>query len=120
VTSGEGVAVVCAVGPHTQYGMHMRSKYSVSMLDMNDNMKLASLLDEYLLKFTWFSYLISLFFLSYMLLYYSFFSNNYKPHSIEDHMLIFLNSFICTICLLIALVPEALFMAMTKSLGEFT
>jgi magnesium-transporting ATPase (P-type) len=35
-------------------------------------------------------------------------------------MLIFLNSIICTVCLLIALVPEALFMSMTKSLGEFT
>jgi magnesium-transporting ATPase (P-type) len=68
VASGEGVAVVCAVGPHTQYGMHMQSKYSVSMLDLSDDMKLTSLLDEYLSRFTWFSYLISVCFLSYMLL----------------------------------------------------
>lgn len=42
------------------------------------------------------------------------------PSTLEQNLLIFLKNIIISVCLLIALVPEAIFLSMTKSLGEFT
>lgn len=117
VASGEGVAVVCAVGPNTQLGMFVKSVFQPNNTNVNDEMKISGLLDEYLSKCTNFSYVIISVLFGFMVL------NRLltkKYESIEMNLDYYLNAIIVSFCLLMALVPEALYMTMTKSLGEFT
>lgn len=47
MVSGQGVAVVCAVGANTQYGIQLQSKYSMRRLEI-DNLKISIYLDGYM------------------------------------------------------------------------
>lgn len=80
-------------------------------------MKISRFLDAYLTTCTWFSYIINIFLLAYLII------NRFlskQTFSIEQDLVYYLNAIIVSFCLLMALVPEALYMSMTKSLGEFT
>lgn len=120
VVSGQGVAVVCAVGPHTQYGIQLQSKFSMSRLDIDD-LKISVYLDGYMSFYSHASYYFLMSFLMFVwcrkfLQSYGYILNEQQEESKTQFVL---NSMVIVICLLIAVIPEALFLTIYKCISEF-
>lgn len=61
IASGEGVALVCAVGHYTQQGMFMHNYFSRGTMNISDDLKITSILESYLSIYTGYAYIFTVF-----------------------------------------------------------
>lgn len=128
VVKGTGLAIVCAVGKNTQYGMSL----SQDILDVQGNIineenELKDILDAYTMKVGTYAYWISLLFLVLMV----------AREALEEHGVIesftreernskaeklhyFLNVFMYAIVLIVVIVPGALPLSVVYCLSEYS
>ena len=127
IASGEGMAVVCAVGANTQFGLYLTSKYSIESLNLAEEIKFHNILENYSVKISKMSYFIGFLFgvciccrryaedIGYIP------SGSYTDYSEGDNALFLfvLNLLIIMLTLIIACIPEAITLSVIYCLSEY-
>lgn len=129
VVKGQGTAVVCAVGANTQYGMfHSSNQEDMHGHIMDEKMEFSDVLDSYCV---YVGHLVHTFAFCYMIIimamheYYQLDTElgikKPKDHyNSEERFCVFLNQTIVVLCLMIAVIPEALSLAVIQCISEYS